>query len=107
MSRRSTPQKTIDERAFPVRVKVLVPELGLGNRSEEIYFWLERHIPRDNFAHHAGGRNGKGDVTHYYFRDTATADQFAQFLDDMGLELADGTTCITYTSLTLPFGRVT
>ena len=31
MCRRSPPQKAIDDRAFPVRVKVLVPERGFEN----------------------------------------------------------------------------
>lgn len=105
MCRRSTPQKLIDERAFPVRVKVLIPELGLGARSETIYTWLDTHIARENYAHHAGGRTGLGDISHYYFRDTATAHQFARFLTELGLDLADGTTCITYSSPSLPFGR--
>ncbi|WP_299211942.1 hypothetical protein [uncultured Tateyamaria sp.] len=73
----------------------------------DIHTWLDTHIARDSYAQHAGGRNGQGDVAHYYFRDTATADQFARFLAELGLELADGTTCITYTSPALPFGRRT
>ena len=31
MERRSPPQKRIDDHAFPVRVKVLVPERGFEN----------------------------------------------------------------------------
>jgi len=32
LTRRSTPQKRIDDDAFPVRVKVLVPECGFDRR---------------------------------------------------------------------------
>ena len=41
MDRRSTPQKPIDDRAFPVRVKVRVPERGFENLLLAMHRWLE------------------------------------------------------------------
>ena len=42
MERRSPPQKRIDDHAFPVRVKVLVPERGFENLLLDMRHWLER-----------------------------------------------------------------
>ena len=58
MVRRSTPQRDIDERAFPVRVLILVPKKGfgllLGSDLTTINIWLDREVGRGDYAHHSG-----------------------------------------------------
>ena len=41
MDRRSPPQKRTDDHAFPVRVKVLVPERGFENLLLDMHHWLD------------------------------------------------------------------
>jgi len=53
MCRRSPPQKAIDDRAFPVRVKMLVPERGFENLLFSMDGWLEAELGRGNYAQHA------------------------------------------------------
>lgn len=101
MPRRSTPQRRIDDIAFPVRVKVVVPPNGFGRRFDDMHAWLDRTVGRGDYAHHATEAMG-AQATAFYFRDPATA---AAFVDAFGLELADGTNACTYQSPTFPFGR--
>lgn len=102
MSRRSTPQKKLDEAAFPVRIKVRVPEQGFGRKSDEIYAWLRAKVRLGDYAVHSDGRSFAGDVTAYYFREPEIA---VRFVRELGLELADGTELPTYRSPSFPLGR--
>lgn len=109
MSRRSTPQREIDERAFPVRLRILVPEMGFGrlygDHPDSIHAWLDREVGRADYAQHSGGRSGdrNRDQTAFYFRHPLAA---ARFLEAFPmLEIADGTASPSYTSPALPFGR--
>jgi hypothetical protein len=106
MSRRSTPQKKIDEAAFPVKVRLAVPGAGLGKSMTTMYAWLTENVPKGDWAFHSDGqtvlRREHCDVAAVYFRDTGKADAFMRALE---LELADGTTDVTYTSPAFPFGR--
>ena len=109
MVRRSTPQREIDDRSFPVRVFVATPKegfgvlLGAGDRTTDT--WLDREIGRGNHAKHgAGGRTiGAREFVSYYFRSPADAVRFLAAFPQ--LELADGTVHRGYTSPALPFGR--
>lgn len=108
MVRRSTPQREIDERAFPVRLRILVPELGfgrlLGVGPDTIEAWLDQEVGRGDWAHHsAGQRSGGRDSIALYFRHPAPAARFLESFPE--LELADGTTSTAYSSPTYPFGR--
>lgn len=95
MSRRSTPQTQIDDRAFPVRVKLVVPPGGLGNRLSDVHAWLGTEIGSGDYAVHAGTGIAMEAVA-VYFRDVAGASHFAAAFPD--LELADGTTGAAYSS---------
>lgn len=48
MVKRSTPQRQIDEPAFPVRLLILVPAVGLGQLlgagSGTVDGWLDQHL---------------------------------------------------------------
>jgi hypothetical protein len=59
MNRRSTPQREIDDRAFPVRMLILVPKEGfgvsMGAKAGTIDSWLDCEIGRGDYAHHSGG----------------------------------------------------
>ena len=102
MERRSPPQKRIDDHAFPVRVKVLVPERGFENLLLDMHRWLDAEVGRGSYAEH-GARTGLTDATAWYFRSVEAAQAFvARF---PMLELADGTELPTYQSPYLPFGR--
>lgn len=111
MTRRSTPQHVTDEKAFPVRLFILVPLEGfgplLGLSPDAIHPWLDREIGRGNYAVHAGGRvavqSGLRDKTAFYFRHPDHAARFLAAFPQ--LELADGTTSITYKSPMVQSGR--
>ena len=53
MTRRSTPQRRIDDEAFPVRVKLLVPEGGFERQFDDLYRWLDQEVGRGEYAFHA------------------------------------------------------
>lgn len=96
MTRRSTPQKKIDDNAFPVRVKVYVPENGFGRLMDDIFVWLKTQLEAYRYAHHSSGAGGGRDQTAFYFATTSDADAFMRAFPE--IELADGTLEITYTA---------
>jgi len=102
MCRRSPPQKAIDDRAFPVRVKVLVPERGFENLLLAMGRWLEAELGRGNYAQHATATT-VADAAAWYFRTVDDARAFVAAFPS--LVLADGTDYPTYQSPHLPFGR--
>ena len=102
MSRRSTPQHTIDEAAFPVRVTVLVPDRGFGNALNALLQWLIRELGATEFAHHAASSLA-GDAVAFYFRTVEDADSFVRAHPQVAL--ADGTMSPAYRSPLLQFGR--
>lgn len=96
MSRRSTPQSKIDERAFPVRVLVYVPQSGFGARMYEVQEWLRRQLGTQGHAWHGGGKGGIRDRVAIYFRHPQAAAEFARAFP--WLELADTVDAVTYTA---------
>jgi hypothetical protein len=66
MVRRSTPQRIVDDRAFPIRIKFVLPWNGFGGRYDAYVAWLNRLGP-DGYAWHSAS---------VYFRDLTTASQF-------------------------------
>lgn len=104
MSRRSTPQSKIDDRSFPVRLLIYVPEDGFGNQINQIHDWLRDMIGNEDHALHSGGR-GRGirDIISIYFRNPHDAVSLLYAFPD--LELADGTILPGYTSPYVSSGR--
>lgn len=105
VTRRSAPQKRIDDNAFPVRVKIYVPENGFGRLMDDIFVWLKGQLEAYRYAHHSSGAGGGRDQTAFYFATTSDADAFMQAFPE--LELADGTLEITHTApgLVHPLGQ--
>ncbi len=91
MPTRSTPQKKIDDRAFPVRVKFRVPQRGFGQSYTEMYDWLNTKVGFGGYAKHS-----EGHAAAFYFLDVETAQHFIAAFPQ--LELADGTLSRTYSS---------
>lgn len=58
MSRRSTPKATLDERRFPIRMRVAGPTEGgeFGALLPQVCAWLEEAIGRGRYALHPAGR---------------------------------------------------
>lgn len=99
MSRRSTSQQKLDDAAFPIRVKFVVPPDGLGAVIDEMRQWLRSEIGTGQFATHAATGIGCSGVA-FYFRTLDEARRFREAFPQVAL--ADGTASIAYTS---PLGR--
>jgi hypothetical protein len=102
MVQRSRRQKDIDDRAFPIRVKVKVPPNGLSIEMSRIMAWLRDEIGWHDCAQHPAPAID-GNAIGFHFRRIEDA---ARFLDAFPLlQLADDTTSRAYTSPVLPGGR--
>jgi len=92
-------QPEIDERSFPVRLFVVVPEEGFLSLGPDLqpHKWLMRNLPKGDFAVHGGARNPylMADYIIVYFR---TIDAAARFLNALPVELADGTRSEIYSA---------
>ena len=95
MVRRSTPQWKTDERAFPVRIRLAVPDRGFGKRLNAIHQWLRNEIGVTDYAVHGNSALG-ADAIGIYVRDVEGAMAFIRAFPD--LSLADGTANRAYTS---------
>jgi hypothetical protein len=95
MARRTTQQSKTDELAFPVRVKVAVPDYGMGRELDDIRDWLKAELGSDQFAVHPTPGLG-GSAAAYYFRTVPAALRFFDAFP--GLRLADGTLSPAYKS---------
>ncbi|MEO0498966.1 MAG: hypothetical protein AAF205_00215 [Pseudomonadota bacterium] len=95
MVRRSTPQKKIDDGAFPIRVCLFVPEKGFGRDGDRAHAWLRDNLGWMEFAWHAAGGFPQDSVG-LYFRRLADAQAFLDAFPHF--ELADTTRSSSYTS---------
>lgn len=99
MARRSTPQSTIDDQAFPIRVKLAIPHhdralwWGLDDR---LCAWI-REIGPLRCVQHSGGWCAQGQAMALYFRTLADAEACLAAFPEF--ELADGVGSVTYSSL--------
>lgn len=101
MTRRSPRQSTIDDRAFPVRLRLRAPDYGFGEMFDA---WLDAAFGRGNWAAHSGGRGPSGaDTLALHVRHPEDGTRF--LAAHPHLVLADDTGCVTYSSPHLPFGR--
>lgn len=100
ITRRSAPQRTNDDAAFPVRIMLVAPSSGFGLAMEEMYRWLKDRTGRHGYAVHSGGRGGVRerslDRMAVYFKDLQIAVDFLSAFPD--LVLADGTVASWYTA---------
>jgi putative SOS response-associated peptidase YedK len=104
MSRRITPQAKIDRTAFPVTVRVLVPETGLSalGKDNSPWDWLHRNIGLTEYAE-TSRLALLGHATELHFRCLEDAVAFTDRFPM--LVLADDTMSEVYSSHLLPFGR--
>lgn len=100
MARRSPPQRKLDERAFPIRVKFSVPPLGTIGVAPDMYKWLESEVGRGRYAVHPT-ETVLWNAFAIHF--VAVEDARAFVAAHPQLQLADGTDCVTYTS---PYRRL-
>ena len=89
MVRRSIPRRKLDERAFPIRVKVLRKAVGPDwLRQDRAELWLRENIGVGEFARY-GVVDKQPDVEGFYFRTVEAAQRFLNAFPDC--ELADTT----------------
>jgi putative SOS response-associated peptidase YedK len=93
--RRSTAQKKLDERAFPIRVRFAVPAGGFGNRTLDLHTWLDDQVGRGDYAVHSSA-GWAVDALGVYLRDIELARAMVEAFPDF--QLADGTDDPTYSS---------
>lgn len=104
MAGRSTPQRTIDERCFPIRVRFVVPASRTAYADAgKMIFWLQDHLPKGDFAQHPDSGSSFREAFAVYFRRLSDAQRFVDAFP--GAELADGTALAGYRSPALPSGR--
>ena len=66
MNRRARVQSKTDDLAYPVRVKVRVPGMGLGTLNTRLAIWLNEELGKDRHAtHSAQTLTGQG-ITIYF-----------------------------------------
>jgi hypothetical protein len=104
MVRRSASQFKIDDRAYPIRVKFVVPEGGMGSLSVRPDAWLKTNLDHMAWAWGPAHSTGCFQATAYYFRSLADAQRFVSAFPE--LELADGVDTPTYTSPAKSAGSV-
>jgi hypothetical protein len=87
MLRRSTPQQTLADRYFPIRLRVAVPTLGFGAQLEHMHAWLDQHAGPDGYFNGSQTQTGMKDAALFYFMDPKVA---AEFVETFGCELVVG-----------------
>lgn len=87
MTQHSIRQAKRDDLAFPVRVKVRVPNTGLGKLFDDMIDWLKANVPAADYACHSAPGVGCSTAA-FYFRDAGIAHAFVSAFP--AVELADG-----------------
>ena len=88
MRRPSLPQSLLDDVAFPIRVKLRVPEAGFGALLIDMLRWLREELGEGNFARHAADTLD-GEALAIHFRRIEDALLFLSSFPEVCL--ADGT----------------
>ena len=78
MVRRSIPASVIDDRRFPIRLRVAVPRGGFGQRLDAMHAWLDENVGRANFATHGYNRPAVREACLWYFVDVDAAHDFVK-----------------------------
>ena len=84
MNRRSAAQKTADDRAWPIRVYVVVPGSGFSGAGIDPHAWLIKELGLGGFAWHSAGRMSR-DVLAIYFRTLADLQRFLDAFPKLAL----------------------
>jgi hypothetical protein len=65
------------ERRFPVRIRIAVPDRGLGERLNQMHEWLDQNAGSDGWAMTPSGVRGMlNDPTSIFFADATIASAF-------------------------------
>ena len=94
MVKRNLPQARIDEKVFPVRINIFVPQGGFGAMLTPLLAWLDGQCGRTGYAWHSGHGVAGRDTVALYFR--RAEDPAALLASWPTLELADGTVLPRY-----------
>jgi hypothetical protein len=86
----------------PVRLKIAVPDYGLGHEGDRIEIWLRENLGAGNFARASATMIG-GSAHAIYFLEPADALRFREAFPHVAL--ADGTRSPAYTSPARRAGR--
>ena len=80
------------ERRFPVRVRIVVPAGGFGERLNHMQTWLDQNAGADGWATTPSGTRGVvNDAVAIHFADVAIASAFvARWCQAQRVEIADG-----------------
>jgi len=73
-----------DDLAFPVRVKVCVPDRGLGKTLDRMVVWLRENLGPQTYACHSMPGVGCRTAA-FYFRSLDAASAFARAFPEAGL----------------------
>lgn len=93
ISSRRLPQNHLDDVAFPIRVKLRVPEEGFGPLLLDMLHWLGKELGRGNFARHEADAL-EGEALAVHFRRIEDALEFLATFPE--ITLADGTGSRSY-----------
>src|SRR5688572_26008211 len=96
MVRRSQSQFKVDDRAYPIRVKFVVPERGLHGLSQRAHDWLKGELGHLAWGWGPAHSSACNQATAYYFRRLPDAQRFVDAFPE--LEIADGVASSAYTS---------
>lgn len=99
MPHRSIRRLALDNTAFAVELKLLVPELGFGKGLLEMLRWLRDKVGEGNFARRDASTL-ESEILAIHLRRAEDAEAFLSAFPK--LELADGTTSPANTSPLLP-----
>lgn len=80
-------QSKRDDLAFPVRVKIRVPDSGLGKLLDGMAAWLRANVPAAEYACHSAPGMACSTAA-FYFRNVETAHEFVSAFP--AAELSDG-----------------
>ncbi len=88
-TRSRSPKKAADEKYFPIRVRVRVPEEGFGYKLGEIHCWLNTHAGRGRWGWNADNVLSRGarDAVSLYLLD---ARLIVPLTETFNLEFAQG-----------------
>jgi hypothetical protein len=80
------------ERRFPVRIRIAVPDHGLGDRLNRMHDWLDQDAGADGWAMTPSGvRGGVNDALAIHFADATIASAFvARWCIAQRVEAVDG-----------------
>ena len=92
--RKSSTKFEIDDRAYPIRVKLVVPEGGMQTIEGKRDVWLNDTLGPEAWSWGPAHSSACRQATAYYFRKLTDAQRFIDAFP--GLELADGVDRLGY-----------